>query len=161
MIKRNTGTKVGVAAVLALALAACGDAVAPEVTNVEFAASLGIDLALMTETASGLFIREDSIGVGEPAAAGDQVTVAYTGWLADGEIFDSSASFVITALPVLGGPGLIAGFTECVTGMRVDGIKTCVLPADLGYGSEGQGNIPSDAVLIFEITVLSIVRPQG
>ena len=103
MIKRNTGTKVGVAAVLALALAACGDAVAPEVTNVEFAASLGIDLALMTETASGLFIREDSIGVGEPAAAGDQVTVAYTGWLADGEIFDSSASFVITALPVLGG----------------------------------------------------------
>ena len=159
MIKRNTGTKVGVAAVLALALAACGDAVGPEVTNVEFAASLGIDLAIMTETASGLFIREDSIGEGETAAAaGDQVTVAYTGWLADGEIFDSSASFLI---PTLGAPGLIAGFTECVTGMRVDGIRTCVLRASLAYGSQGQGSIPGDAVLIFEITVISIVKSQG
>ena len=158
MIKRNTGTKVGVAAVLALALAACGDAVGPEVTDVEFAASLGIDLALMTETASGLFVREDLIGEGEPAAAGDQVTVAYTGWLADGEIFDSSASFVI---PTLGALGLIAGFTECVTGMGVDGIRTCVLRASLAYGSQGQGSIPGDAVLIFEITVISIVKPQG
>ena len=161
MIKRNTGTKVGVAAVLALALAACGDAVGPEVTDVEFAASLGIDLALMTERTSGLFVREDLIGEGAVAVAGDQVTIAYTGWLADGEIFDSNASFVILALPVLGGPGFIAGFTECVTGMGVDGIRTCVLPADLGYGSEGQGNIPSDAVLIFEITVISIVKPQA
>jgi len=161
MIKRKTGMKVGVAAVLALALAACGDAVGPEVTDVEFAASLGIDLALMTERTSGLFVREDLIGEGEPAAAGDQVTVAYTGWLADGEIFDSSASFLITALPVLGGPGLIAGFTECVTGMRVDGIRTCVLRASLAYGSQGQGSIPGDAVLIFEITVISIVKPQG
>ena len=161
MIKRKTGKKVGVAAVLALALPACGDAVGPEVTDVEFAASLGIDLALMTETASGLFIREDSIGVGEPAAAGDQVTVAYTGWLADGEIFDSKASYLIAALPVLGGPGLLAGFIECITGMAVDGIRICVLPADLGYGSEGERSIPGDAVLIFEITVISIVKPQG
>ena len=158
MIKRKTGMKVGVTAVLALALAACGDAVGPEVTDVEFAASLGIDLALMTETASGLFVREDLIGEGEPAAAGDQVTVAYTGWLADGEIFDSSASFLI---PTLGAPGLIAGFTECVTGMRVDGIRTCVLRASLAYGSQGQGSIPGDAVLIFEITLISIVKPQG
>jgi len=158
MIKRNTGTKLGVAAVLALALAACGDAVGPEVTDVEFAASLGIDLALMTETTSGLFIREDSIGEGEPAAAGDQVTVAYTGWLADGTQFDSSASFNI---PSLGAPGLLAGFTECVTGMRVDGIRTCVLPASLAYASQGQGSVPGDAVLIFEIAVISIVKPQA
>ena len=161
MIKKSKGTTFGVAAALTLMLAACGDAVGPLPTDVEFAASLGIDLAEMTQTASGLYIRDDIVGegaAGAAAAAGDQLTIAYTGWLADGTEFDSSTSFNV---PQLGTTGLIVGFTECLIGMQVDGMRTCVLPASLGYGSQGQGAIPGDAVTVFEITVGSIVKPQA
>lgn len=158
MIKKNTGTTFGVAAALTLMLAACGDAVGPLPTDVEFAASLGIDLAEMTQSVSGLYVRDDIVGEGAPAAAGDQLTIAYTGWLADGTQFDNSSSFNV---PQLGTTGLIVGFTECLLGMQVDGTRTCVLPASLGYGSQGQGAIPGDAVTVFEITVGSIVKPQA
>ena len=158
MIKKNTGTTFGVAAALTLMLAACGDAVGPLPTDVEFAASLGIDLDEMTQSVSGLYIRDDIVGEGVLAAAGDQLTIAYTGWLADGTQFDMSTSFNV---PQLGTTGLIVGFTECLTCMQVDGTRTCVLPASLGYASQGQGAIPPDAVTVFEITVGSIVRPPG
>ena len=154
MGKRNTATTLGVAA--ALALAACGDAVGPDPTDVEFAASLGIDLAQMRRTDTGLYIRDDVVGVGEPAVAGDQVVVDFTGWLADGTEFDSGE----LTIPSLGS-GLIDGFTEGVTGMRGGGTRTIVVPADLGYGSQGREAIPGDAVLVFEITVTSIVKPQA
>lgn len=156
-MKRSMVKTLGVAAALSLALAACGDnPFGPDPREIEFAASLGIDLDQMTETASGLFIREDSIGVGVAAITGDRVTVFFTGWLVDGTEFDSGELLI----PSLG-IGTISGFTEGVTGMQTDGIRTIVVPADLGFSSPGPEGIPEDAVLIFEITVLEIVRPPG
>ena len=153
MINTRRGRTLGLAVEATLALAACGDdGFGPEPTDVEFAASLGIDLDTMTETASGLFFKDDSVGTGEPAALLDTVTLTYTGWLVNGEEFDSGG-FPAT----LGETGLIAGFTEGVVGMRVGGTRTIVTPADLAYGSAGQGNIPGNAVLVFEIMVTSIV----
>jgi len=155
MIKRRTGRTLGLAVAATLALAACGDdGFGPEPRDVEFAASLGIDLDNMTETASGLFIRDDSVGTGEPVALLDTVTVTYTGWLVNGEEFDSGG-FPAT----LGVTGLIPGFTEGIVGMRVGGTRTIVIPADLAYGSAGQGSIPSNAVLVFEIMLTSLVPP--
>jgi FKBP-type peptidyl-prolyl cis-trans isomerase FkpA len=156
MMKANAGKALGVAAALTLALAACGDSVfGPEPKNVEFAASLGIELDAMNETASGLFIRDDVGGTGELAVLGDEVTVTYTGWLIDGEQFDSG-QLVVT----LGVTNLIAGFTEGLVGMQVGGTRTIVIPADLGYGSQEQGGIPGDAVLVFEIMVTDLVGAQ-
>ncbi|HEX9451780.1 MAG TPA: FKBP-type peptidyl-prolyl cis-trans isomerase, partial [Burkholderiales bacterium] len=43
-----------------------------------------------TKTASGLEIEELVVGEGKVAAAGQQVTVHYTGWLTNGSKFDSS-----------------------------------------------------------------------
>ena len=157
MIEKRYGRTLGVIAALALALVACGDAVGPNPSDVKFASSLGIDLEQMTETASGLFIRDDSVGVGGAAEAGDGVTVIFTGWLADGTEFDSGEFSILS----LGAPGLIAGFTEGITGMRAGGIRTIVLPAALGYGAQGQEAIPENAVIVFEITVVSIVKPLG
>ena len=156
MGKRNTATTLGVAAAMALGLAACGDAVGPDPTDVEFAASLGIDLAQMRRTDTGLYIRDDALGVGEPAVTGDQVVVDFTGWLADGTEFDSGE----LTIPSLGS-GLIDGFTEGVTGMKAEGTRTIVLPADQAYGSQGREGIPGNAVLVFEITVTSVVKPQA
>ncbi len=83
--------------------------------------------------------------------------MTFTGWLADGTEFDSGELSILS----LGAPGLIAGFTEGITGMRAGGIRTIVLPAALGYGAQGQGAIPENAVIVFEITVVSIVKPLG
>jgi FKBP-type peptidyl-prolyl cis-trans isomerase FkpA len=156
MIDTNTGRALSAAAALTLALAACGGTgFGPEPTEVEFEASLGIDLDAMTETPSGLFIWHDSVGTGEAAVLGDQVTLTYTGWLVDGEQFDSGDGYVVE----LGVTNLIAGFTEGVVGMRVGGTRTIVVPADLGYGSQESSGIPRDAVLVFELMVTEL-RPM-
>ena len=65
MIKTNTGRALRVAAAPTLAVTACGDNVfGPNPTGVQFAESLEIDLDAMTETPSGLFIRDDVEGNG-------------------------------------------------------------------------------------------------
>ena len=155
MIKGCRGKTLGVTAAVALALVACGDSpVGPNPRDVEFAASLGIDLDNMTETASGLFVRDDIVGTGDIAAAGDSATVNFTGWLADGTQFDTG-QFVF----LIGPTGAIAGFVEGVTDMRVGGERTIVVPAHLGYGSAGLQSIPGDAVLVFELALTALRKP--
>ena len=118
MIKRRSGRTLGLAAAVTVALVACGgNAFGPTPRDAEFAASLGIDLDAMTETASGLFYVDEVVGTGSAAATGDVVTVAYTGWLPDGEVFDSSPGFTFQ----IGEPGIIDGFSEGVTGMQIGG----------------------------------------
>ena len=149
--------RLSVAVAVTLALVACGDGTVfgPDPSDVEFAESLGIDLDSMTETMSGLFFRDDVVGTGEPAALGDDVTLTYTGWLVNGEQFDSGG-FTAT----LGGePALIAGFTEGLIGMQAGGTRTIVIPADLAYGSQELAGIPGNSVLVFELNVTAVVKP--
>ncbi len=155
MIKRNTGKVLGLTAVVTLALAACGDnAFGPDPAEVTFATSLGIDLANMTMNQSGLYYRDDVIGEGATAAANDIATVTYSGYLVDGTLFDGGIfQFVITS------GGAIAGFVEGVTGMRVGGERTLVVPPELAYGSSGVQGIPGDAVLVFDIALDVLATP--
>ena len=149
----KTMVRTLVLAVLTLASAACGDSVfGPDPTDVEFAESLGIDLAEMTETASGLYIRDGVVGTGDLAGPGDQLTVLYSGWLSDGNQFDSGEIPVI-----LGVTNLISGFPEGLVGMQLGGERTIVIPADLAYGSQPNGPIPGDAVLVFSLELTSFV----
>ena len=158
MIKKSARKALGVTAIVTLALAACGDnAFGPDPTEVTFAASLGIDLANMTLKPSGLYIRDDIVGDGAVAAAGDFVLVTYNGWLVDGTLFASGPfQFIIDSDP----PGAIAGFEEGVTGMAVGGERTIVVPASLGYGSDGFQSIPGDAVLVYELVLDVLTTPQ-
>jgi FKBP-type peptidyl-prolyl cis-trans isomerase FkpA len=155
MIERSSRRTLGLAVAVSLALVACGDDVlGPNPSDVAFDDSLEIVLADMTETESGLLFQDAVEGTGEePAALGDAVTLTYTGWLANGEEFDSG-SFLAT----LGETNLIEGFTEGLVGMRVGGTRTIVIPAHLGYGSAGQGTIPANAVLVFEIMVTALTQ---
>ena len=155
MIKGSTGRTIGLAAALTLALVACGDdPLGPDPEDVEFAASLGIDLDDMTEAANGLFFKDDVVGTGEIAAAGDSATVSYVLWLADGTSPDSGVFPFI-----LGAGESIQGFDQGVTGMRVGGVRTVVIPASLAYGSIQFGAIPPDAVLVYELSLTAVVKP--
>ena len=153
MIKRRTGRTLGLAVAVTLALVACGgNPFGPDPRDVEFAASLGIDLDNMTETDNGLFYRDDVVGTGAVAGAGDVATVAYTGWLPDGTEFDSGVSFTFQ----IDTPGIIAGFSQGVTGMQIGGERTIVVPSELGYGSERRGIVPADAVMVFKLTLTAL-----
>jgi FKBP-type peptidyl-prolyl cis-trans isomerase len=51
-----------------------------------------VALPAFTKTQSGLYYLDLQPGTGPEAVAGRQVTVHYTGWLPDGEKFDSSVT---------------------------------------------------------------------
>ena len=151
------------AVAVTLAFAACGDdgvnlesnEFGPNPEDVEFAASLGIDLAQMIETPTGLYYQDNPVGTGEFAAIGDLVTLTYTGWLVDGTQFDSGT---LTLITVGGPPALILGFTEGIIGMQQGGTRKIVIPATLAYGSQGAVNIPSNAVVVFELTLTMLTK---
>jgi FKBP-type peptidyl-prolyl cis-trans isomerase FkpA len=110
-----------------------------------------------TTTASGLVIEDLSVGAGEAAAAGQRVTVHYTGWLADGTKFDSSKDRGDPFVFPLGGRRVIAGWDEGVQGMRVGGVRKLTIPPALGYGARGAGGvIPPNATLVFEVELLGV-----
>ena len=136
---------------LGLAIAACGDSATgpqnPE--DVTFAASLGIDLAAMTRLSSGVFIQTTAEGTGASMTASDRFTATYQGWTSDGNRFDSGT------LNNSSIGQLISGFSA-MDGMRLGETRLLVIPSELGYGSAGVGDIPGDAVLVFEVTLVAI-----
>jgi FKBP-type peptidyl-prolyl cis-trans isomerase FkpA len=110
-----------------------------------------------TRTASGLEIEDLKVGEGDTAAAGQHVTVHYTGWLTDGRKFDSSKDRGDPFSFPLGGRRVIAGWDEGVQGMRIGGVRKLTIPPDLGYGARGAGGvIPPNATLVFEVELLGI-----
>jgi FKBP-type peptidyl-prolyl cis-trans isomerase FkpA len=123
----------------------------------EYAPDLQVDLARMTRTPSGLYIQDLQAGSGSEATAGREVVVHYTGWLPDGQKFDSSVDRAEPFSFVLGGGNVIAGWDEGVAGMKVGGRRRLVIPPDLGYGASGAGGtIPPNATLVFDVELLEV-----
>lgn len=108
-------------------------------------------------TPSGLQYEDLVVGEGATAKAGDQVEVHYTGWLTNGQKFDSSLDRRETFRFQLGQGRVIKGWDEGVAGMNVGGKRKLLIPPALGYGARGAGNvIPPNATLVFEVELISI-----
>ena len=111
----------------------------------------------LTTTASGLQYEDTTVGEGAEARKGQSVTVHYTGWLTDGEKFDSSKDRKQPFTFPLGAGHVIKGWDQCVVGMKVGGVRKLTIPAALGYGARGAGGvIPPNATLVFEVELLSV-----
>ncbi|MEO6807918.1 MAG: FKBP-type peptidyl-prolyl cis-trans isomerase [Isosphaeraceae bacterium] len=106
---------------------------------------------------SGLQYQTTHQGVGASVKPGQTVSVLYTGKLAStGKVFDSSPKSKPLEF-VLGSPGMIPGFDEGVTGMKVKEHRKLTIPPTLGYGHEGSPPaIPPDSTLIFDIELLKV-----
>lgn len=108
-------------------------------------------------TSSGLIIETLAAGSGPTAKSGDKVSVHYTGWLTNGTKFDSSRDRNEPFSFRLGAGQVIPGWDEGVAGMQPGGKRRLTVPAHLAYGPRGAGGvIPPNAVLIFEVELLTI-----
>jgi len=101
-------------------------------------------------------------GTGQEAKNGDLVSVHYTGYLTNGQVFDSSIGRGEPFPFTLGAGGVVKGWDQGVLGMKVGEKRKLTIPSDLAYGPEGAkdgaGNyvIPPNATLVFEIELLKI-----
>ena len=115
----------------------------------------------MNTTPSGLQYIDHVVGDGATAAAGQHVSVHYTGWLyQDGEQgakFDSSRDRNDPFDFPLGAGMVIKGWDEGVQGMHIGGQRTLIIPPELGYGARGAGGvIPPNATLKFDVELLGV-----
>jgi peptidylprolyl isomerase len=108
-------------------------------------------------TASGLKYTDDMVGSGDSPTTGKKVTVHYTGKLTNGKKFDSSVDRGQPFSFTIGVGQVIKGWDEGVMSMKVGGKRTLVIPAELGYGSQGAGGvIPPNAELVFDVELLGV-----
>jgi peptidylprolyl isomerase len=124
--------------------------------SIPFDVSLNVDLSKMTKTASGLYYRDLEVGSGLQVNGKMRVRVYYTGWLTNGTKFDANSSDGPPIEVDIGRGRAIKGWDEGLQGMRPGGHRQLVIPAALGYGSEHTSLIPPDAVLVFDIRVVSV-----
>ena len=105
---------------------------------------------------AGLMCRDIRVGDGPECPDGASVVMDYTGWLTSGgKPFDSSWKAGGKPLD-MSLRELIKGWQQGVPGMKVGGVRKLVIPPALGYGAGGQGDIPPNATLVFEIELLGI-----
>jgi FKBP-type peptidyl-prolyl cis-trans isomerase len=108
------------------------------------------------ELPSGLQYKILEEGTGIQPEAIDTVVVHYTGTLIDGTEFDTSTN--------RGGPatfplnGVIQGWIEGIQLLK-EGTKAMLyIPSDLAYGANGNGPVPGNATLIFEVELLQVKK---
>jgi peptidylprolyl isomerase len=108
-------------------------------------------------TPSGLKYGLLNKGAGARAEKGKNVTVHYTGFLENGDVFDSS---VLRNQPIefkLGVGQVIPGWDEGIALLKEGDKAKFIIPYQLAYGEEGRPPmIPAKSVLIFNVELISV-----
>jgi FKBP-type peptidyl-prolyl cis-trans isomerase len=122
----------------------------------DFMAKTGKEPGVVT-LPSGLAYKVVASGpAGGPSPKpGDVIKVHYEGKLVTGQVFDSSFARGKPVLMPL--EGLVAAWMEALPKMKVGDEWTLYVPPQLGYGPDGQGPIPPNAVLIFRVKLLGML----
>ena len=124
-----------------------------DITNTQTASTMPI------ESVTELLVKDEVVGTGAVAEAGNSVTVNYIGALTNGTIFDASANRGSDGFTFnLGAGQVIKGWDQGIVGMRVGGKRILVIPASLGYGPNDYGPIPGNSTLVFEVELLKVQK---
>jgi FKBP-type peptidyl-prolyl cis-trans isomerase FkpA len=101
-----------------------------------------------------------SVGNGATLGSGQTATVVYKGWLTNGQLFDESkANSEGKLMPFqfkVGSGQVIAGWDQGLNGMKVGGVRLIIVPPAVGYGAAGQGPIPPNSVLVFQVQLVDV-----
>jgi FKBP-type peptidyl-prolyl cis-trans isomerases 1 len=101
---------------------------------------------------SGLYYEVVNPGSGPTPTINSIVSARYVGKLTNGTIFDSQ-----TVSPVSFTLGnTILGWQLGIPLVQKGGTIKLIIPSSLGYGCTGQGPIPADAILFFEVNVVDV-----
>lgn len=107
---------------------------------------------------AALQVIDTAEGTGVVVKPGDTLTVQYTGVLPDGTVFDTSRQEGREPFTFVIGSGMvIQGWEQGLLGMKAGGRRLIAIPPELGYGQRSMGKIPSNATLIFDVELLSVV----
>ena len=93
-------------------------------------------------------------GDGAEVTEGQSITANYTGWIWDGEQFDSSWGSAPATISLAAG-SVIEGWTDGLVGQKVGSQVLLVIPPELGYGDEEQSAIPGGSTLVFVVDILA------
>jgi len=96
-------------------------------------------------------------GDGALVSETDTIAAYYTGWTPTGTIFDSTQSIGMEnesrSFPL---SGVIAGWTQGLSGQKVGGVYMLTIPSDMAYGEYGSGSlIPPNTPLRFVVEIIS------
>jgi peptidylprolyl isomerase len=159
LMKHQFALVLGLLAVLGLA-SGCGNDSQPNTPSASTTTSTSSPMKVNgqpTTTASGLQYWDIVVGTGATAVPGKSVKVHYSGFLTNGQKFDSSRDRGEPFLFPLGAGQVIKGWDEGVAGMKVGGQRQLRIPPALGYGAAGAGGaIPPNATLIFDVELLEV-----
>ncbi len=109
-------------------------------------------------TDSGLKYYDIKVGDGDSPRRGEMPLVHYVGWLEDGTKIDSSRDRGTPLHFTLGTEQVILGWEEGILTMNVGSKRQLVIPPELAFGEDGAGNglIPPNATLIYEVELIAI-----
>lgn len=122
------------------------------------------------QTESGLYYVIHEQGSGVEANPLDTVSVNYTGYLLNGDVFDTSSESLakekdvfVDGRPygpidfVLGRDRIIRGWHEGIDLLNKGGKATLYVPSNLGYGPNAASEkIPANSVLVFDVELVDI-----
>jgi FKBP-type peptidyl-prolyl cis-trans isomerase FkpA len=99
-----------------------------------------------------------TVGTGTEATTGTTASVNYGGWLYSETAADHKGQqFAAESFAFVVGAGtIIKGFDTGVTGMKVGGVRRIIVPPSLAYGASGNGPIPPNAALVFDIQLVNV-----
>lgn len=123
---------------------------AGEVTQVEsYLSGKGITDAI--KHCSGMYYKIDVAGGSAKANVCSTINFKYKGELTNGTVFQEVSTPIQFALGEL-----ITGFKNGIPLIGVGGKIKLYIPPSLGYGSQSNGTIPANSVLIFEVELSGI-----
>ena len=125
----------------------------------KLANQLDFDVSKIQATPEGLQYVVTGKGSGKKPTKGQQISAHYTGYLLNGNKFDSSVDRGQPFQTKIGVGQVIKGWDIAFLGMQVGEKRVLIIPPELGYGARGAGGaIPPNATLLFDVELLDIVE---
>ncbi len=112
-------------------------------------------------TDDGLYVIINKKTNGIKPKEGDKVKVHYTGYLLNGEKFDSSVDRGKPFEFTLGKGQVIKGWDEGIAMLHKGEKATFIIPSSLGYGQRSMGPIGPYSTLVFDVELVDVTKGNG